>query len=120
MLRKVKRIKLGKQIYRRLMKRVLERDGWRCRRCGSLENLQIHHKIQRSQQGDDSLDNFVTMCLLPHGRAWAAELHHSSRQSVHQAKATCEAKTLPAVILGVDNLRSPANSDGRALGVGAE
>jgi len=28
MLKKVKRVKLGKQIYRRLMKRVLERDGW--------------------------------------------------------------------------------------------
>jgi hypothetical protein len=39
MLRKVKRIKLGKQIYRRLMKRVLERDGWPCQNYGSLENL---------------------------------------------------------------------------------
>jgi len=66
MLRKVKRIKLGKQIYRRLMKRVLERDGWRCRKCGSLENLQIHHKIKRSQQGNDSLDNLVTLCAYCH------------------------------------------------------
>jgi 5-methylcytosine-specific restriction endonuclease McrA len=61
MLTKVKRMKLGKEIYRRLMKRVLERDGWRCRRCGSLENLQILHKIKRSQQGNDSLDNLVTL-----------------------------------------------------------
>ncbi len=66
MLRKVKRIKLGKQIYRRLMKRVLERDGWRCRKCGSLENLQIHHKIKRSQRGNDSLDNLVTLCAYCH------------------------------------------------------
>jgi len=43
MLRKEKRIKLGKQVYRGLMMRVLERDGWRCRKCGSLENLQVHH-----------------------------------------------------------------------------
>jgi len=42
MLRKVKRIKLGKEVYRRLMKRVLERDGWRCQKCCSLENLQMH------------------------------------------------------------------------------
>ena len=55
MLRKVKRIKLGEQIYLRLMKRVLERDGWRSRKCGSLENLQIHRKIKRSQQGNDAL-----------------------------------------------------------------
>ncbi len=66
MLRKVKRIKLGKQIYRRLMKRVLERDSWRCRKCGSLENLQVHHKIKRSQLGDDSLANLVTLCAHCH------------------------------------------------------
>jgi 5-methylcytosine-specific restriction endonuclease McrA len=57
MQRKIKRIKLGKQVYRRLMKSVLERDGWRCRKCGSLENLQVHHKMKRSQQGNDSLDS---------------------------------------------------------------
>jgi hypothetical protein len=120
MQRKIKRIKLGKQIYRRLMKRVLDRDGWRCQKCGSLENLQIHHKIKRSQQGNDSLDNLVTVCLLPHGRAWAAFLFSYSSQSVHQAKATCEVKTLSAVISGVDNPRSSANGHGRALEVGAE
>ena len=66
MLKKLKRIKLGKQVYRRLMKRVLERDGWRCQKCGSIENLQIHHKIRRSQQGNDSLENLVTLCAYCH------------------------------------------------------
>jgi 5-methylcytosine-specific restriction endonuclease McrA len=66
MLRKAKRIKLGKQTYRRLMTRVLERDGWRCQKCGSLENLQVHHKIKRSQQGNDSLQNLVTLCAYCH------------------------------------------------------
>jgi 5-methylcytosine-specific restriction endonuclease McrA len=66
MLKKVKRIKLGKLVYRRLMKRVLERDGWRCQKCGSLENLQVHHKIRRSQQGDDCLANLVTLCAYCH------------------------------------------------------
>jgi len=66
MLRKVKRIKVGRQIYRRLIKNVLERDGWRCQRCGSLENLQVHHKIKRSQQGDDALANLVTLCAYCH------------------------------------------------------
>jgi hypothetical protein len=28
----LKRIKLGQRFYRRLMKRVLERDGWRCQK----------------------------------------------------------------------------------------
>jgi hypothetical protein len=66
MLRRIKRIKLGKQIYGRLMKRVLERDGWRCRKCGSLENLQVHHQIKRSQRGNDSLGNLVTLCAYCH------------------------------------------------------
>jgi 5-methylcytosine-specific restriction endonuclease McrA len=48
------------------MKRVLERDGWRCRKCGSLENLQVHHKNRRSQQGDDVLANLVTLCAYCH------------------------------------------------------
>ena len=66
MLRKARRIKLGKEVYRRLMKRVLERDGWRCQKCGSLENLQVHHQIKRSQQGDDALANLVTLCAHCH------------------------------------------------------
>jgi hypothetical protein len=66
MLKKVKPIKLGRQVYRRLMKRVLERDGWRCQKCGALENLQVHHKIKRSQQGDDALANLVTLCAYCH------------------------------------------------------
>jgi 5-methylcytosine-specific restriction endonuclease McrA len=66
MLKKVKRIKLGQRIYRRLIKRVLERDGWRCQKCGSVENLQVHHKIRRSHQGDDALANLVTLCAYCH------------------------------------------------------
>jgi len=48
------------------MKRVLERDGWRCQKCGSLENLQVHHKIKRSQRGNGSLENLVTLCAYCH------------------------------------------------------
>ncbi len=66
MLKKIKRIKLGPGIYKRLMKKALERDNWRCQKCGSLENLQIHHKIKRSQQGNDALANLVTLCVYCH------------------------------------------------------
>lgn len=41
-------------------------------------------------------------------------------QSLQKAKTTREVKTLPAVISGVDNPQSPANSEVRALEVGAE
>jgi 5-methylcytosine-specific restriction endonuclease McrA len=65
-MRNVKRTKLGQQLYRRLMKRVLGRDGWRCQNCGALENLQVHHQIKRSQQGDDALANLLTLCAHCH------------------------------------------------------
>jgi 5-methylcytosine-specific restriction endonuclease McrA len=65
-LKKVKRIKLGPRVYRRLMKKVLGRDQWRCQKCGSLENLQIHHKIKRSHQGREALENLVTLCAYCH------------------------------------------------------
>ncbi len=85
MLNKVKRIKLGKQqIYRRLMKQVLERDSWRCQKWGSLENFQVHHKIKSSQRGNDALESLVTLCAHEHGRAWAAFLHSPGCQSVQQ------------------------------------
>ncbi len=48
------------------MKKVLERDGWRCRKCGALENVQVHHKICRSWRGSDSLENLVTLCTYCH------------------------------------------------------
>jgi hypothetical protein len=58
MLRKVKQIKLGKQIYRRLMKRVLERDGWRCRKCGS---WRICRSTTRSRGASRAMTPSITL-----------------------------------------------------------
>ena len=87
MLKKVKRIKLGKQVYRRLMKRVLERDGWRCGKCGSLKNLQVHHKIRRSHQGHDALANLVTLCAYCH-MAEHGQLSYEKRATEALKKVT--------------------------------
>jgi hypothetical protein len=84
MQRKIKRIKLGKQIYRRLLKKVLERDGWRWQECRSLENLQVHHKMKRSQLGNDSLDDLVTLC------AYATRLSTGS-YSIQSQQPACAA-----------------------------
>ncbi len=66
MLKKIKRIKLTKAAYRRLVKRVLGRDQWRCQKCGAVKDLQVHHREHRSQLGDDSLENLVTLCAYCH------------------------------------------------------
>lgn len=47
---------------------VLERDNWRCRRCGEmdLDKLTPHHVQYRSQGGDHDPDNIVTTCWRCH------------------------------------------------------
>lgn len=43
-------------------KRVHERDGWRCVRCGSTDNLTIDHIIPWSLNGPDKEENLQTLC----------------------------------------------------------
>ncbi len=60
------RIQLDPQAYQQLCRQVLQRDRWRCQGCGSLENLQVHHKRFRSQRGEDSEENLITLCARCH------------------------------------------------------
>jgi 5-methylcytosine-specific restriction endonuclease McrA len=48
--------------YRELRRKVLKRDGWRCQYCGSMQNLQVHHRQFRNQLGADEEDNLITLC----------------------------------------------------------
>ena len=103
MLNKLKRIKLGQRAYRRLMKRIFERDGWRCRKCGSLENLQIHHQIHRSHQGDDAVSNLVTLCaychLKEHGQlSYSAAAARTSRAGPRSSPSTSSTKVIKHTI----------------------
>jgi len=68
------RLRLDPGPYRRLCQHVLERDGWRCQRCGSLVNLQVHHINPRSRLGDDAEQNLITLCGSCH------RLMHSQEQ----------------------------------------
>jgi 5-methylcytosine-specific restriction endonuclease McrA len=56
------RLKLELKEYTSLRKAVLQRDGWRCQKCGSLTHLEVHHLIKRSRLGDDTMDNLITLC----------------------------------------------------------
>ncbi len=53
----------------------LRRDGWRCQSCGSMSNLDVHHREFRSHSGADAEENLITLCAACHAR-------------VHRAKAT--------------------------------
>ena len=45
---------------------VLERDGWRCQTCGSMQHLQVHHLKFRSHSGCDEEQNLITLCTECH------------------------------------------------------
>jgi 5-methylcytosine-specific restriction endonuclease McrA len=66
------RLRLDAESYHQLHRQVLERDGWRCRACGSMQHLQVHHQRFRSPLGSDSEDNLIVLCLECH-----ANLHRS-------------------------------------------
>ena len=57
------RLRLDPELYEQLRKQVLRRDGWQCQVCGSRQNLQVHHKQLRSQQGSDDDLNLITFVL---------------------------------------------------------
>jgi len=60
------RLKLDASLYKELHRRILERDGWRCQYCGSLDNLQVHHIQSRGRLGDDVEENLITLCASCH------------------------------------------------------
>jgi 5-methylcytosine-specific restriction endonuclease McrA len=63
---KLPRIKLQRDRYIRLCRQVLERDNWRCQKCGRASELQVHHIQFRSHLGEDREENLVTLCAACH------------------------------------------------------
>jgi 5-methylcytosine-specific restriction endonuclease McrA len=59
-------LRLEPNEYDNLRYHVLRRDGWRCQSCGTMSNLEVHHQEFRSQAGDDSEQNLITLCSACH------------------------------------------------------
>lgn len=56
------RLRLDPLSYESLRQQVLRRDGWRCQFCGTMSNLEVHHREFRSHSGADSQENLITLC----------------------------------------------------------
>jgi 5-methylcytosine-specific restriction endonuclease McrA len=56
-------LRLDPTSYERLRQQVLRRDGWRCQSCGTMSNLEVHHRQFRSHSGHDSDENLITLCV---------------------------------------------------------
>jgi len=68
------RLRLGPELYEEIRDQVLRRDSWRCQACGTMSNLEVHHKEFRSRAGDDSEENLITLCAVCHGSIHHADL----------------------------------------------
>jgi 5-methylcytosine-specific restriction endonuclease McrA len=60
------RIRLEPELHEQLRQQVLRRDNWRCQACGTMSNLEVHHKAFCSHSGDDSEENLITLCAVCH------------------------------------------------------
>jgi 5-methylcytosine-specific restriction endonuclease McrA len=60
------RFRLDRASYENLRQQILRRDSWRCQSCGTMSNLEVHHKQFRSQSGHDSEENLITLCTSCH------------------------------------------------------
>jgi 5-methylcytosine-specific restriction endonuclease McrA len=65
-LQKRRRIRQAPKLYTELRRLILERDSWRCQKCGSSRNLDVHHIRRRSALGDDTEVNLITLCRACH------------------------------------------------------
>ena len=52
--------------YESLRQQILRRDGWRGQSCGSMTNLEVHHREFRSHSGADVEENLITLCTACH------------------------------------------------------
>jgi len=60
--------------YKVLCRKVWDRDGWRCRRCKSRNNLHAHHVVWRSEGGRDETWNLLTLCQACHDQVHSYKL----------------------------------------------
>ena len=60
------RVRMNPEEYDQLRREILERDGWRCQRCGRREQLDVHHVISRARAGADAENNLITLCRSCH------------------------------------------------------
>ena len=57
-----RKARCGRKEWRRIRNSVIERDGGRCRVCGSTKILAVHHRIPWVTCRDDNPENLITLC----------------------------------------------------------
>jgi 5-methylcytosine-specific restriction endonuclease McrA len=65
---KAARSRLDSLSYESLRQQILRRDNWTCQSCGTMSNLEVHHREFRSHSGADAEENLITLCTACHAR----------------------------------------------------
>jgi hypothetical protein len=89
-----------KSVQGSLRRRVLERDDFKCLKCGRMRNLEIHHIMPVVYGGIDIFHNLITLCSGCHRFApndpveffkWACKsIPHEMEQSKVITKVICQ------------------------------
>lgn len=87
----VRHSRMHRRLWAAIRRRVIERDGYRCTRCGAAGVLEVHHKVALEDGGGAyDEDNLATLCRGCHmsvhrpvsrtaGRAeWLERLKHAA------------------------------------------
>jgi 5-methylcytosine-specific restriction endonuclease McrA len=53
-------------MHRRTLKRIFQRDHFRCQHCGAAHKLTCHHIKPKHAGGLDDLGNLITLCQQCH------------------------------------------------------
>ena len=61
------------RVWRRLRRRVLDRDGWRCVRCSRAGRLEVDHIVPMIAGGSHEMTNLQTLCRPCHFAKTAEE-----------------------------------------------
>lgn len=59
--------------------KVYERSGGCCEVCGSINGLQHHHIVKRSQGGPDTVENIILLCWNHHHGTYGVHGKHGHK-----------------------------------------
>jgi hypothetical protein len=61
--------------WKKLRLQALQRDGYKCVKCPSRKNLEVHHIRSRTKDGLDALPNLQTLCKQCHQACHSHKIH---------------------------------------------
>lgn len=57
---------LNGPVWKAIRARRLKLDGFKCRKCGSVEVLQVHHRTYLNWGGQEKMEDLITLCKKCH------------------------------------------------------